>query len=253
MNLKILIAIFVISLNIQAQDHDDLNRTVKIGAQDVIAIYGYVDIDIARKELAHTNLIPKNFLGKAMAYISLSRSSDVIGCGCPDKYNDFVFGYVVESDKKGIASLSVNTAYANHDQRILSLRHKFGAVFEKANMDFLANNRGFSVDYIDIGNSTPIIRVESKLGAPKAILPINAKFNFFTIGGTFEGQHIEGTYFYQIVKGGKFAVRPWITGIDKLVLPEGSKVAAELIKIGFKPFIWQTTSMKNTLAHLPLE
>src|SRR5262249_32286614 len=120
------------------ENHIDLDRNVLFGGINFRIINGEANLDAANQLIHELNpglevKAQPDANGNATVVMQAFMADDVIGCGCPTGFTDFIVNIVVTSehhpagDENGKTQIIPTFSITNHQTRQKSLNVKFGS------------------------------------------------------------------------------------------------------------------------------
>jgi hypothetical protein len=241
----------------QQKNKFDLKKNVLFGELDYRILAGESDLQATQQLLDELN--PEMHLkakalpdGNAKVVMQAFMADDVIGCGCPSGFTDFIVNIVVESDDfpagdtNGTAQIVPTFSITNHKQRQKSLNKKFGSPMFLGSPGFYVNDFA--------GNQVLVAKAAADLPKPVAD-PTDAIVDVgtHTVGGNFDVQNADGAYtagdrkatFYRTKGKINSAKRAYDATADQfktnsVTSNHATDVGAQLEFIKFKPTGWMT-------------
>jgi len=225
----------------------NFDQTVRFGKNTTYALGGLADYSELAKYLAPMGLRPlKNIFGKAQLALNFSRWSDVIGCGCPERFDEFMITIeAVSMSGTKVRQMVPDFVVSSDPLRVISLVGKFGLISQPGHFSF--DSKAFSVKSAD-GKIHVYLQKDS---LPRKFLFKNhIDFNFVTFGVAGR-ETVIGSKQFRISGPTRSAISlPFSFKPSHLKIARNSELDLLLKRVRFKPLMWQVHEFSDSWAWL---
>jgi hypothetical protein len=253
-------------IQFQQQHNYDLTKTVIFGELNYRILVGEADLKKTQKLITQLNpgldvQAQADANGKATVLLETFMSEDVIGCGCPTGFTDFIVYVVVQGakypvgDTYGSIQIVPTFSMTNQPQRQQSLNRKFGSPMFFGSPGFIGRNGFFVTDFeghrvLNAKSLEDLPTPTFNSGSPTLDVGIH------TVGGDFEVEGPVNDYpptdrtakFYRTKANINIGTNAFQKANDEFTVRAYSSdietdLGAQLGFMKFKPTTWMTRNL----------